>query len=378
MNMLRLNFTRRPRDRRGAVAGLMAFLIPVILILAGLTLNVAYMELCRTDLRIASDASARAASCTLAATSDRKAALRAAHEVAAQNQVAGQPLVFAKNDVQFGQAGRSNLASRYVFQPNDEAANAVRVTARRAADSPQGAIDLLFPSPLSGRKFEPIQSATAAQSEADIAIVISVSRSMAYTAKELAEIAPRPANALPHWEFSDPYPSGSRWHDVAYAIEVLLGHMEKSPLREQLALITYSDHAETVLPLTSALTEWPRTMARLSHKSSRSLNNVAAGIRQAADELLHHGDQRPWATKVLIVVTDGTFVQGDDPAKAVWEATSQGIMVFPITYTAEATPQLLEEVAGAGGGQLFHADNKEALARAFANVAKSLPTLLIE
>ena len=47
--------------RRGAVAPLMALLIPVILLICGICVNFAYMQLNRTELRVATDAAARAA-----------------------------------------------------------------------------------------------------------------------------------------------------------------------------------------------------------------------------------------------------------------------------------------------------------------------------
>ena len=51
---------RRSAARRGAIAVLIVFFLPVFLIMAGFAVNVAYMQLCRAELRVAGDAAARA------------------------------------------------------------------------------------------------------------------------------------------------------------------------------------------------------------------------------------------------------------------------------------------------------------------------------
>ena len=47
-------------NRHGVIAPLMALLFPVFLLLCGIVVNIAYMQLNRTELRVATDASARA------------------------------------------------------------------------------------------------------------------------------------------------------------------------------------------------------------------------------------------------------------------------------------------------------------------------------
>ena len=47
--------------RRGAMLPLVAILLPVLLVVGSLVINIAYMELTRTELQVASDAATRAA-----------------------------------------------------------------------------------------------------------------------------------------------------------------------------------------------------------------------------------------------------------------------------------------------------------------------------
>lgn len=56
--------------RRGVVVPLVAVILPVIMILAAFAVNLSYIELTRTELRIAADAATRAAGRTLIDTND--------------------------------------------------------------------------------------------------------------------------------------------------------------------------------------------------------------------------------------------------------------------------------------------------------------------
>ena len=58
VNRIRID---RPRTRRGAIVPLVAILLPVLLILAGFAINIAWLELTRTELTTAADSAARAA-----------------------------------------------------------------------------------------------------------------------------------------------------------------------------------------------------------------------------------------------------------------------------------------------------------------------------
>lgn len=67
----------------------------VFLILAAVTIDYSYMQLVRSDLRIATDAAAKAAAESLARTESESQAINAAINYAAQNSIAGTP-AFAK------------------------------------------------------------------------------------------------------------------------------------------------------------------------------------------------------------------------------------------------------------------------------------------
>lgn len=119
-------------------------LLPVLFILAALTINVAHLQLVRTELQIATDAAGRAAGRTFAVTGDRSLALAAAQAVAVRNTVGGRPVSVEAGDLEFGIAARSPEGGRYEFTVSDHA-NAVRLTTRSIADKAGGTFRPVFP-----------------------------------------------------------------------------------------------------------------------------------------------------------------------------------------------------------------------------------------
>jgi hypothetical protein len=80
--------------------------------------------------------------------------------------------------------------------------------------------------------------------------------------------------------------------------------------------------------------------------------------------------------KVIVVLTDGIHNIGYHPVGAAYDATDQGVMIFSITFSAEADQWLMQKVASIGGGTHFHANSPADLSTAFSEIAKRLPTLL--
>lgn len=134
----------RNPHRRGAMMVGVAILLPVLFILAALTINVAYLQLVRTELQIATDAACRAAGHTFAATGDRSLALAAAQAVARRNMVGGRPASVDVGDLEFGMAVRSPESGRCDFVTSDRA-NAVRLTTRSFARQTDEAFAPIFP-----------------------------------------------------------------------------------------------------------------------------------------------------------------------------------------------------------------------------------------
>ncbi|MCA9148954.1 MAG: Tad domain-containing protein, partial [Planctomycetales bacterium] len=95
--------TRRS-SRRGSVLVLLAFLLPVAVLLSAFAINYAYMDLCRTEMVVATDAATRAAGRELALTGDMDAAVLAARNAAQRNTIAGEAPTLEDEDFVFGRS----------------------------------------------------------------------------------------------------------------------------------------------------------------------------------------------------------------------------------------------------------------------------------
>lgn len=370
------NYHSQPR--RGATLVLLAIMLPVILIMAAFVINIAYMQLNRTELRVSTDAAARAAGRTFAMTGSTGQAMSAGKAAARRNPVANQPLNLANSDFTFGQSTRASTASRYAFTAGGTPLNAVKVTGRRTKGAPDGPIRLLFPDTLGRSTFEPEQVAVSSQIEVDLALVMDRSGSMAYGWNEKTDTSKVPYGAPKKWSFCDAAPPLSRWIDAVKATDVFLSELAKSPTTERLSLATYSSDAKVNIDLTTDYTKISGGMNVYTQQFCGGSTNVGGGIDQGRLSLLKSGLTRPWASKIIVVMTDGIHNTGTNPITAAQRAADADIQVFAITFSQEADQSRMKQVAAIGHGKHYHADSGTDLVKVFKDIAGSLPTLLTQ
>src|SRR3954468_13380242 len=90
----------RKDSRHGAMLVLVAVCLPLCIIMAAFAINVAWMQLVRTELRTSTDAAARAGGKELSLSQSVAVARTAAKDAAKRNFVAGGPLLLADSDVE--------------------------------------------------------------------------------------------------------------------------------------------------------------------------------------------------------------------------------------------------------------------------------------
>src|SRR3954462_6391001 len=95
-------------SRRAAMMVLVAVCLPLCIIMAAFAINVAWMQLVRTELRTSTDAAARAGAKQLSLSQSTAVATAQAKDLAKRNPVAGQPLLLADSDIEFGSSKQSN------------------------------------------------------------------------------------------------------------------------------------------------------------------------------------------------------------------------------------------------------------------------------
>jgi Mg-chelatase subunit ChlD len=187
------------RLRNGAILPLFAFLLPVLLIFCGFAINLAYMQMVSTDIKIATDAAAHAGGRSMSIEQSTDAAIAKAEEIAQANTIGGRVLSIGNGlsdelHVGFGLSQRGdNGYGMYQFTEISKAdvdnrvrrANSVSVTTNAY-------LPLVFQSMNfsafggSMTNFGVLRRSIATQVDRDIALVLDRSGSMLWYMDEVA------------------------------------------------------------------------------------------------------------------------------------------------------------------------------------------------
>ncbi len=370
----------RQADRRGAIVVLCAILLPVLVILSAFAIDVAWMQLVRTELRTATDAAARAAAKELSLEQNVNDARRAAKRTASRNLVAGQPLRLRNNQVLFGESSQSDSTQRFSFSTGGNTINGVRVTGSRAAGSRDGAVDLFFGGVLGTHTYEPVHQAMSTVMDRDICIVIDRSGSMGLD----IDFA-----GTGNGQNCGPMATDTRFYALGQAIQAFLSELEDTYPEEQVALASYSTnntircggdrHRFNVSSLDCTLSlDYDRVTAAMDEYMTNGIGGgtaIGAGLQEGIDAL---SGARPYAIKTIVLMTDGRHNSGTTPETVALNSASDDVVIHTVTFSPNADIARMENVASIGGGQHFHADTAVDLAIIFREIARTLPVLLTE
>ena len=360
---------RRMRNRSGSTATMLALMLPVVLAIAAYGINVVYMELARTELQITVDIATRAAGRVLAVTGDQQQAISAAEKLMNENPFANEKMTLSGSNIVFGVSTRFTELERYKFGAGANP-NAVQIQANGKIKVP-----MLFPTAGVPIEFRPIKTSICTQTELDIALVLDRSGSMAFAANEISG-SNNPAAAPSGWKFGDRVPPKARWLDAVDAVQRFLTLMSASGHDEHVSISTYNDRATTDVGLVSDYKGITKVMDDTSARFQSGATNIGGGILAGASALGDKKSARPWASRVMIVLTDGIHNTGTDPLYAAQQAVAQNIQIYTVTFSVEADITGMQSVAAAGTGKHFHAVSGSQLADAFEEIAHSLPTLI--
>ena len=379
-------------NRRGAIIPLFAVLLPVLLIFCGFAINLAYMQVVSTELKIATDCAAHAGGramsvaqedgtgLTLQERRDRAIALgiQKAEELAESNMVLGRSLSVGEEgsgsdiEIGFGRSVRGNNGFgmyQYTELPESEVTNgASRPSSLHVSASLDVPLPFRVVNTSSLTSFTPSRRSVATQVNRDVALVLDRSGSMLNffeqnSLKETiealrAEVRPFRvywywANGDWHWQWVEvgtPAPDNWIASNQHFKNDQLISSAERNAaLSSQVSGRNFSDN------LIYQLERWTNQDHTLGlHYSENSQNIPGQSDYDPNDDTFLHGDLGELTQPMAIYARDyekeyrqGTpgspqFSRGDLQAQGVdaflnvLEITDQEELVSLVTFNNKA------------------------------------------
>ena len=415
------SFNRHCNERTGGILMLMAALLPVLFILGSLAINVAYIQLTRTELMVATDSAARGGGRAMSYYQNVDSAIDAAVATAALNKVGGKALRLSDadtdNEIEFGDCDFGEENDRYQFEKMETSsvrngnnmAIAVRVTGKLTEDSLTGRLTTLFPTYGRTNKFELRSQAVAMQVDRDIGLILDRSGSMAWVTYDW------PSGFSP-WDYSSLdagvaggilgynayqgyyyYTSGndqtsyfdylhedhlglgpvqSPWDELVHAVDVFLQVLENTDQDEQVSLASYATSATLDIEL---VTDYELIRDELNSLNADGATAIGYGMQTGIPTLLDVTKARPFAAKTLIVMTDGMHNTGTTPQDAAQQIVANyDVTIHTVTFGPDADQDAMQEVAEMGAGKHYHAQTGQELIEVFEEIANNLPTIITQ
>ena len=405
-------------SRRGAISVMMALLLPVMVIISAFVINIAFLQLTKTELMVATDAAARAGGRAISSFQNIDDAIAAAQTTAALNNVNGVPLQLSDEenvgDILFGDADPGVDSDRFQFEhvshasirSGAEKAPAIQINGRMTSSSLSGPILPFFPTFGMMDQFDLNQQAVAMQIDRDIALILDRSGSMdehpgwdwpsgfnpwtwdPVYAAHLAGLldydgtyfyynSGQNSETLQDWMWTVYLDLGQEplrpWEELVQAVDVFLNVLDETDQEEQVSIASYATTASLDITLKS---DYDLIRAELDTLSATGWTAIGDGMNAGIPSLLD-SYARPFAAKTLLVMTDGVHNTGTDPATVATSIIgSYDVVIHTITFGAGADTAAMLNVANIGGGDHYHADDGQELQDVFEEIANNLPTLV--
>lgn len=335
----------RPR-REGAMLILLCVMMFAFVAIIAFSVDVAYMNLVKTELRTATDAASKAAAENLARTQDIASATARGIEIANENLVANQRLQLSSDQFEFG---RSDLqaSGAFVFNRNGTPINSVRVRGERTSGSLSGSVGLFFGRVLGVSAFEPVETCTSTYIQRDIVLVLDRSGSMM---------------------------EDNKFRDLRSAVRLFVSIMQDSPVEERIGLASYSTDATEDIRLTTNL---DLITSRVDRMTFSGLTNISGGL-DSGRRIISNGRSPMFVEKTIILMTDGLQNRGRAARLAAQDAANEGSSIHTITFGRDADQISMQEVASIGKGRYYHASSGSELEAVFREIALTLTSIITE
>ena len=378
---------RQRTNRKGAMMPVVAFMLPIIMIFVGYSINIAFIELAQTELRLSCDSAAKAALVNFGATQQQSTAITFGKSIASTNTVCGQTLTIPTANFKFGNAAKQSNGS-YTFTLGGSPMNSVQVTGTSTLALPFGAM-----IPTGNYTCSEVSFATRISH--DVVLVLDRSASMSFdlSGSQFVYPADRTMYSPLQSYFTSPSPTASRWAALDSAVDSFITVLQARNLDVRLGLVTYAEtyalgsysatEASLDVTMTSNYGSVQTSMQTWANTPLLGDTNIAAGLALAQAEVTG-SRSRLTADRTIILLTDGVATAGNTniPALTTTYRTGSKIVTHVITFGGEAATGTVQtsmmSAAQNGNGMFFNAATSAQLTTAFQKIADSLPAVLVK
>ena len=390
-----------------------ALLLPVLFLLSGVSINIAYMRLTKTELKCAVDAASHAGGRALCIKQSTQEAINYAKSVAKMNNVAGRPLTILKDSqIEFGQSVRANNGTgRYQFTsvPKSQVDNRTKQANSVCVNSVLQ-VPLIFRTLPNVSQVAVGESSIATQLDRDISLVLDRSGSMLEykdeTALSNALAALRSSRVISSTEYNNALnmnfstnvinrltgdmnqyandmrnvtsrsPRHCRWALLAQGVNTFFDVLQQTPQDELVSVATFSSGARLDYALT--LNYAPiRTFTNNLYPSGSTA--IGLGMQTGIPSIITASAARQFAAKTIVVMTDG--INNVNPSPVTVTNTIMGqynVTIHTITVSSGADQTAMQTVARLGNGKHYHSNTGVELSAIFQEIANNLPTILTQ
>ncbi len=195
--------------------------------------------------------------------------------------------------------------------------------------------------------------------------------------------------------FNNHAPVESRWDYLHRGINDFINVLEATPAEEKISLVSFNSEAEALVTLTS---NYQRVLDEVEVIIPRDGTAIEKGMTEGLELVLEDGVTRPFAEKIIVVMTDGVnsqggaarVISGAEDVVADAEASGEMITIHTLTFgdgtgittnpdfphaSNQPWKGAMVEVAVIGNGQHFHAEEAEDLQPKLKQIANIQPTI---
>jgi Mg-chelatase subunit ChlD len=159
-------------------------------------------------------------------------------------------------------------------------------------------------------------------------------------------------------------------------VNAFIDVLDTTDQKELVSVATFSSSATLDLALQS---DYQLIRNLVNQTSPYGGTSIGQGLQTGLPSLLDTTRARPFASKTIVVLTDGQNNASPDPVSVVQSIVAQyNVTIHTVTISPDADQTAMIQIAALGHGKHYHANTGSDLLAIFEEIANNLPTMLTQ